>query len=180
MNKKEIFKRKLFAVICFLINFNLLAVPFYSLLFLDFSLPQVQTFLATAIAKALQMFGYQVASKGYVLTLFTINEIARVNITVDCLGWKSMYVLSALVLAVTYPLRKKIKFLLVALPAIFLINYLRIVSTLLFVLAYGFRYLDFVHGILWQEGLVAVVVLAWYLWLRQIKYNITQTKLFFR
>jgi len=182
MTKKKILERrkKLLAIIWFFIKVNLLAVPLYVLLYLDFSLPTVQTFLATATARTLQLLGYGVTSENYVLTLITTNEIAKVDISVDCLGWKSMYALAALTLAVAYPLKKKIKFLFVALPVLFFINYLRMVSTLLFVLVYGFRYLEIVHTLLWREGLIALVVVVWYLWLRQTKYNILQAKLFFR
>ena len=180
--KKKILerRRKLFSIVAFLINFNLLSVPLYVLSLTDFSLLPIQNFIATATARTLRSFGYSVTSKDYVLTLTTTNEIAKVEISTDCLGWKSMYALAALALAITYPLKKKIKFLLVGLPALFFINFLRIVSTLVFCLTYGFSYLETVHTLLWREGLILLVVCMWYLWIKREKYNIEQMKLFFR
>ena len=63
---------------------------------------------------------------------------------------------------------------------LFLLNFVRIVSTILFSLKFGFQYLDIVHTFLWREGLILAVVCVWYLWLKKTKYNIEQVKVSFR
>ncbi len=181
MRKKVVkIRRKTLAVIFFLINLNILVLPMYALLYQDFSYLPAQIFLAKIITASLKALGYNASSSNQIVTLKTSQEIVMIEMVFDCTGWKSLYLLTALAFAITYPLKKKLTFLLLGLPFVFFLNYLRVLTTIVFALQYGFRNLEIVHTLLWREGLIMAVVLVWYLWLRRENYNIEQIKLFFR
>jgi len=178
MKKKVLEQRKkLISILWFIVKFNLLAIPLYILIYLNFSLPSVQIFLTNMLTKTLQLMGYQVSSEGFLLTLLSNNEIMRIEISMDCTGWKSMYLLAALIFVTPSKLKKKTKFLVFSLVFLFFVNFIRILTTILLSFRFGFQYLDIIHTFLWREGLIFVVIALWYLWLRRINYNIRKMKI---
>jgi len=177
VNKKILERRrKLLATLIFSIKLNLLVIPLYILIYLDFSLPSLQNFLAYLISLTLSSLKFPVASEGKNIFIFlTESESYRIihfEISMDCTGWKSMYLLTALVFASSFELKKNLKFLAITLPFLFIINFLRIVSTIAIALIFGFEFFEVTHNILWREGMVFIVVIIWYLWLRKIKYKL--------
>jgi exosortase/archaeosortase family protein len=64
-------------------------------------------------------------------------------------------------------MKDKLKFLAIGLPVLFVLNFLRIATTILVSVIYGFKYFEIVHIFLWREGLIAAVLIIWCLWLRQ-------------
>lgn len=169
--KERLREKKLKTILWFLIKFNLLAIPLYIILFLNISFESLQILIAYITNETLKLFGYLTTQDGYFITTLIGNKYQLIEISWDSTGWKSLYALTALTLATPVVLKKKLKFLLIGLPALFLINYIRIVSTLLVAFTYGFQYFDIVHLILWREGLIIAVVVLWYLWIWKIKYN---------
>lgn len=177
VNKKILERRrKLLATLIFSIKLNLLVIPLYILIYLDFSLPSLQNFLAYLISLTLSSLKFPVTSEGKNIFIFlTESESYRIipfEISMDCTGWKSMYLLTALVFASSFELKKNLKFLAITLPFLFIINFLRIVSTIAIALTFGFEFFEVTHNILWREGMVFIVVIIWYLWLRKIKYKL--------
>jgi exosortase/archaeosortase family protein len=161
---KEI-NKKLIGILWFLVKFNLLAIPLYLIIYMNLTLPAVQSFVANSVHTILSALGYMSELNGYMINF----PIVSVEITFDCTGWKSVYALFALVVATPSVLwKKKLKFLAVGLPAIFVINILRIVTTLAVVMSFGIEYLEVAHNILWQEGLILAVLGIWYFWLRKV------------
>jgi exosortase/archaeosortase family protein len=75
-------------------------------------------------------------------------------------------------------MKKKIKFLAFGLPFLFFLNFIRILTTILIAINYGFQYFEVVHTLLWREGLILAVVLIWYMWLRRIKYKVKKQSIF--
>jgi exosortase/archaeosortase family protein len=171
MKKKK--EKTLKTVAWFLIKLNLLAIPLWVLVYLNFSLPFFQVFLTDILYGPLKFFGVDVVKNNFLLSFSVNNIIKTIEIDMACTGWKSMYFLFALVLATPIQNnKKKLKFLAFGLPFIFLINFFRVLSTILIVHGFGLQYLDVVHTILWREGLIFAVLLTWFLWLRKEKYNI--------
>jgi exosortase/archaeosortase family protein len=175
--KTNTLRKKLLIVIKFLIIFNLLAIPLYVAMNFNFSYIPLQKFLTSASIYFIEMFGYHATliddSFCNVPSISINKNTEPICISWDCTGWKSMYVLTAL--AIATPLigwKSKLKFLGIGIPIIFVINYLRITTTMLIALKFGWQYLDVVHNFLWREGLILAVVLIWYIWLRKEKYNI--------
>lgn len=161
-------RKKLIATAWFLIKFNLLAIPLYLILYFNLSFPTLQTFFATISYHTLKLFGYDVAQDGFWLITYANNGTQRIEISWDSTGWKSMYALSALVVATPISnFSRKLKFISIGVLIIFLINYLRITSTILISLKFNFRYFDIVHVFLWREVLIFIVIAIWYFWFRK-------------
>lgn len=177
IQKKKNLRKKLKTVAWFLIKFNLLAIPLYLAIYYNFSYPPLQKFLTFLSIPFIEFFGYKTS----LVDSFDCNTPSisgfgfekPVCISWDSTGWKSMYALAALAIATpVIAWKKKLKFLGIGLPLVFLINYLRIVTTILIALKFGWHYFDIVHNFLWREGLILAVVAIWYIWLRKEKYNI--------
>lgn len=174
---KENLRKKLKTIAWFLIKFNLLAIPLYLAIYYNFSYPPMQKFLTSLSIPFIEFFGYQTSLMDFfgcnVPSIYGFGFEEPVCISWDSTGWKSMYALVALVIATpVIAWKKKLKFLGIGLPLVFLINYLRIVTTILIALKFGWNYFDVIHTFLWREGLILAVVAIWYVWLRKEKYNI--------
>jgi len=170
-------KKKFETIAWFLIKFNLLAIPLYLAMYFNFSYPPLQNFLTAASVPFIELFGYETSlinsSNCNIPSIFGIGFEEPICISWDSTGWKSMYALAALAIATPVAAwKRKLKFLGIGLPLVFLINYLRIVTTILIALKFGWGYFDIVHTFLWREGLILAVVAIWYIWLRKEKYNI--------
>jgi exosortase/archaeosortase family protein len=181
--KKKILRKKLWAVALFLIKFNLLAIPMYLVLWLNLSYPPLQIFLTDLVYGTLNFLGYNatlVTSSVSVVPLISISDnYPKIQISWDSTGWKSLYALAALTIATpSATIKRKAKFLAVVLPLLFVLNFTRILTTILVAVNYGFQYFEIVHTLLWREGLILVVVLLWYLWLRGIKYKVKKQSIF--
>lgn len=161
-------REDLWTALWFLIKFNLLAVPIYIIIWLDLSWPAMQELVAQISYSILKFFGYNVVIEGIRIGMMSENVIANALITFDCTGWKARYALLALTIATPIiAWKKKAKFLVVALPVLFAINILRIVFTITTAFRIGFEHLEFVHSVLWSQGMIIVVVAIWYLWMRR-------------
>ncbi len=175
MHKKKHLNERLKTLLWFLIKFNLLAIPLYIILFLNLSYEPLQSFFASITYGTLKLFNYNVAVDSYRISVLMGDQLVQIDISWDSTGWKSLYALFALVIATpisTY--NKKLRFLLIGLPAIFVLNFIRILTTILISLNFGFQYFDIVHTILWREGLILAVVGIWYYWLWKEKVKINK------
>ncbi|HLC39737.1 MAG TPA: exosortase/archaeosortase family protein [archaeon] len=166
--KKFSSRKKLLQVGQFFLVFNLLALPMYFVLLTDATFPPLQNFLAAITAHVLQFQKISATSSGSFVTIVDAdNTLRNVQISLDSTGWKSLYALAALVVATPLPSwERKFRFLAVSLPAVFLLNFLRVWSTLWYSFVFGWENFDVVHTLLWREGLIAVVLLFWFFWLR--------------
>ncbi|MEM7821338.1 MAG: exosortase/archaeosortase family protein [Candidatus Aenigmatarchaeota archaeon] len=165
-----------FPLISFLLRLNILLIPLYLSFFLNISFPHIQIFLANIITRVLVGLGYNSKTEGYFITIFS-GENVNIEINADCTGWKSIYTLTALIIATPYSsLNKKIFFLIISLPSLFFLNFIRILSTILLSLIFGLQYFETVHNLLWREGMIAIVLLIWYFWLIKVKHNSEQKK----
>jgi exosortase/archaeosortase family protein len=163
-------RKRMMEALRFLVKFNLLAIPMYLLMYANVTFPQAQSVVAESVHSLLGVFGYETVVNGHTVVFSSGLTIVNAEMTFDCIGWKSMYMLFALIAATPrVGWMKKAKFLLAGLPAIFVINIIRIATTIAAVTSMGAGYLDVVHSVLWQEGLVIAVVGIWYLWLRKEK-----------
>jgi exosortase/archaeosortase family protein len=144
-------------------------------MYLNLSFEPLQTFLAYSTASVVRMFGYSVTQDGFLLTTYTENQIRQIEMSWDSTGWKSMYALFALTIAAPISnYQRKFKFLLAGLPLLFFLNFLRVTTTILLSLRYGFQYFDVIHLFLWREGLIFAVVTIWLVWLWKERYNISK------
>jgi exosortase/archaeosortase family protein len=166
--KKALDRKNLIEIVSFIIKLNILAIPLWFLIYIDFSLPFVQTFLAHAVQKTLIALGTQASVEGFSITVASGLKFMIVEINMDCTGWKSLYALTALTIATPFfNAKNKTKFLIIALPILFIINFLRIAMTIEIGVLFGLERMMVVHTLLWREGLIAIVIIMWYLWMRK-------------
>ncbi len=164
MDKRAQKKKVIKEVILFLVKFNLLLIPFYAVVYFDVDFYPVQICFANFIGSMLRIFGYNVEIDG----IFIYVKDLVIDISRDCVGWKSIYSVAALVLASPGMLKKKLKFLVVWTPLLFVINILRVLGVILIGLKFGTKYLELLHKFVWQEIMVVVIIGVWCIWLRKV------------
>lgn len=173
LQKKERLISSLHDVLLFLVVFNLLAIPLYIAIYTDFSFKPLQDLNAKLLYSTLKFFGYTVDIDSFVVNLISDEMPQKIEISWDSTGWKSMYAVAALIIATPIAtISKRMKFVALGVIVIFVLNYLRIATTILVSTNFGFHLFDIVHTVLWREGLILGVVGFWFIWLRKEKYNI--------
>lgn len=161
MKKANILQLK--SALWFLVKLNILAMPLYLITYFGYSVTELQNLWAAGLEQSLRSFGYETALQGNIVGVKDGATIHQIDLSWDSTGWKSLYALAALVFASGVgTLRGKIRFLAFGLPLIALVNFLRVVTTSLFSLKFGFQYFDFVHVFLWGGMMIALVIGVWY------------------
>lgn len=158
--KKETLKR----VVWFLVKFNLLLIPFYAVLYFDIDFFLLQELFASFIGSIVRIWGYSVEVDG----IFIYIEDLAIDISRDCLGWKSAYSLVALVIASSGGLKEKLKFLVIWVPGMLVFNVFRVLLVILVGLKFGVRWFEIFHTYVWQQIMIIAIVGVWYLWLRKV------------
>lgn len=166
--RKSKLHKRLISAIWFLVKLNLLAIPLYIIIFYNLSYLPFQILIAGITNLFLNSVGYNFLQDGNILAGIIGDTLVNVEISWDSTGWKSMYVMAALALATPgIAFRKKILFIAVALPSIFAINFVRIITTLLVSFNFGMEYFELVHQFLWSAGMIVVVLAIWAYWLQK-------------
>lgn len=168
-------KKALKEVFFFLVKFNLLLIPFYAIVYFDVSFYPLQIAFTNFIAGILRLLKYKVSTSGFFLFLGE-NEYP-IDISRDCIGWKSSYSLFALVFATRGRVKDKLKFLAVWIPFLLVFNVIRVLTVMISGFIFGFQYLEFIHTFLWQGVVILVLLLVWYIWLKKRKLNRGKRKL---
>ena len=177
LQKKERLTTRLTSVLIFLVAFNLLATPLYIVIYANLSFEPLKELNARMVSATLKIFGYDSYSDDSTVNLVSNGTSQKIDISWDSTGWKSMYAISALILATPISkISRRIKFATVGVAVIFFINYLRISSTILISASFGFNLFDIIHTVLWREGLILAVVGVWFIWMRMEKYKIWKIK----
>lgn len=162
MKKKTIKNMK--SALMFLLKLNLLAIPLYLIVTLGFTVPQFQHAWAYVLGGSLNLLGYEAVVEGSMIGVKAGDSLMVLELSWDSTGWKSLYALTALVMASgVATLKGKAKFLAFGLPLVALLNLIRIVSTSALSIELGFIYFDFIHGFLWSTVMIGFVVGIWYL-----------------
>ena len=165
--RKLLKKTRLKFILRFLLIFNLLSIPLYIAIYTGLSFLPLQIFLAQITTEILKAQDYNLVQSGQMIVVNVDDSFYTIEVSWDSTGWKSLYALFALVVAVpAINMTDKLRFLSIGLPAIFILNLIRIATTVLVALNFGFQYFDIVHTVLWREGLILAVVLLWYFWVK--------------
>ncbi len=177
LQKKERLTTRLTSVVIFLVTFNLLAIPLYIALYTDFSFEPLKELNARMVSTSLIFLGYDVYSDGSKVNLLSGDVPQKIDISWDSTGWKSMYAIAALIIATPISrISRRIRFAVLGIAIIFLVNYLRIVTTILISVQFGFNLFNIIHTVLWREGLILAVVGVWFGWMWMEKYKIWKIK----
>lgn len=167
MGKRTQKKKVLKEIAIFLIKFNVLLIPFYAIIYFDVSFYPLQIFFANMIAFFLKLFSLQVSSSDFILYLGSENF--PIDISLDCIGWKSGYSLFALVFATPGKIKNKLKYMGIWIPLLVLINFFRVISSIVLGYFFGFEYIEPIHTYFWQPIMLVIVLAIWYLWLKREK-----------
>lgn len=169
VSKFDANQRKLWDVFIFLLRFLILAIPLHVLLWINFDAYTLQVITARSVSFLLSLAGVvHVVSSTFIkiqtgITLWTIEIIK------DCVGWKSFMAVTGLIFAVRkVSLDKRIVGVMIAAPIIYIGNSFRIFSSIYLSLLFGVEWFEFIHGVLWQWGLIALVIAIWWIWLVKI------------
>ncbi len=158
-------RQRLYAVLKFIVKFNLLAVPLYIILLLNFEFVELQLVTAQIVESMLHATGVQAVRDGIMISVPVENGWWGARIVWDCIGWKSILFFLALVFATDFPMKKK-KWSLLFVPAISIVNIVRIWFMFYYVHAFGLAGYDVLHAVVWSFGLLAAVLVFWLVWLR--------------
>ena len=158
----------------FLVRFFVLALPVWIVALTGFESYWLETVVARLVVLVLNLLGYGAVFVAQVSEGIGIPGLVLAGkptgIVWDCVGWKSFFAFIALVIAVPeINWEKRLKALWL-LPVLFVVNILRIASVVIVGYYWPFAF-NVAHALLWQWGLVLVVLLLWVVWLRII-YNI--------
>ncbi len=164
---KTPFQKKLWAIFIFLTRFLVLSLPLHFLLWINFDATSLQIFVAKAVEKMLELSGIEAARNGTFLLMSTKTGALSVEIIKDCVGWKSVLALFGLIFATPgVTLKRRMLGLIAGAPIIFLGNLLRIYATIAVTVYNGLEAWEITHTFLWQEGLIILVIVTWYFWLK--------------
>ena len=90
----------------------------------------------------------------------------QVEIIPECVGWMGLFAIVALILAYpTVEWRKRMIGLILFIPLMYLVNILRLTTTIYAGYHYGMGVFEFVHSFLWKTVLIGFALLFWILWL---------------
>ncbi len=140
------------------------------LLWVNFDAAGVQLFVAESTEKLLLASGVGAVRNGTILSMQTTTAPLTVEIIKDCVGWKSVLALIGLIFATPdIAFGKKLIGSIAGAIVVFSGNIVRIYSTIYLTVIKGAAFWEITHGFLWREGLMLIVILTWYAWLKTCK-----------
>ena len=166
------FQLRLWAALVFLSRFAVLAIPFHMILWTNFDAFFLQAIVAKGVFYLLSFSGIFVTQADnflYVQTPF----LWSIEIIKDCVGWKSFLAFAGLVFAVRGASTKtRIVGVFLGAPVIFFGNIIRIYTSIYASLIFGVETFQLIHDVLWQWGLIMIVLMAWLCWMKHFKVGI--------
>ena len=170
-------QRKLWDVFVFLLRFMLLAIPFNFLLWINFDAHSLQVLTAKAVSALLSFSGIENHVDDVVITVshgFTWN----IEIVKDCIGWKSFMAVAGLMFGVRgVRMKRRLTGILVAAPVVYVANIIRIFSSIYVPVVCASNsesvlgMFNSIHQILWQGGLIVIVIAIWWVWMVKYAYK---------
>lgn len=156
----------------FLARLNLFSIPLYAIILTGWQQDSLTEFTADATQFLLSVMGVSFERAGLVFSVPVANGNWGAVINWDCVGWKSLLLVFALVMATDYPIRRKLSGLAMLLPLVYAANLFRIAFLIWFVASYDTTYFALVHGIFWSWGLMMFILLCWAVWMKAGNLNI--------
>lgn len=157
--------KQLMRVFKFIVKFNVFAIPLYLVLFMGWTWPPLQKFIADFTFNNLIYMGYSPSINDFLISIPIKNGDWAAVINWDCTGWKSMLALFALIMATDFKIRLK-ALCMILIPVVFFINLLRILFMFFWVKTFDLAYYQTVHTIIWSWGLILTIILLWFLWMK--------------
>ena len=137
----------------------------YGINSLDLKFQPLQNFIANIVKNFLIFLDYEAKVEGENIIVIHKNILMQFEISFDSTGWKGLFLISALVFSTpAIKLKRKMKVLSLFLPIVFLINLIRIISTILIGINFGFESFRFWHIFLWSYGFLLIIFIFWASW----------------
>ncbi len=156
----------------FILSLTLLSLPLYLIIIANLEFKPLQASIANIIGYLLSSSGYRVYTNQNIIKIKRGVNSYVIDISWDSTGWKSMYFLFSLLLATpSVDLTKKLRFMSIGIASIFVFNLLRIYISSIVLINYGSGVFDFVHDLLWAQGMIIFTLAIWFLWLRTNTYK---------
>ncbi|MCK5474082.1 MAG: exosortase/archaeosortase family protein [Candidatus Aenigmarchaeota archaeon] len=156
---------RLWEALVFVARFMLLALPFYFVLWINFDAYFLQVLTAKTVAYLLGILNVVVELQGHIL--YIPQAEWTVEIIKDCVGWKSVMALWGLIFATrNIAFKKRIYGVVLGIPLIFAGNVIRIASSIWLSIVFGLDKFSIIHDMLWQWGLIALVLGIWWFWVK--------------
>lgn len=173
MKKKKI--KTLKKIIAFLIIFNLMSILMYAVLYFEIEINFLRIPISYFTYQFFKLMGNDVKWLKEEASIEFNNKDLVAEISTDSTGWKSLYALFSLILSANFVRnkfsfkfkRRELKFLFLALFAIFLINFLRIITTIQATLIFGLEVFNIFHTLLWREMMIFFVAFFFYVYIRR-------------
>jgi exosortase/archaeosortase family protein len=166
LKKPRLTKRqeRLWNTLIFMIKILLFSIPMYVLLAFSQILLPLQAAVSSNTVFLLRLMGFDAGVQSLFISISGANPFIFV-VSEDCTGWKSMLFLIALVSAVpAVEMRKRLAGFLIGLPVIYAGNLVRIILVVIIEQSFGLQAAMLFHDVLWQAGLIALVLAVWTLW----------------
>lgn len=168
--------RKLILVLHFLLLFNLFSLPLYLVIYFKLQIYALRKLNAILLTNFLKLIGMPTQNFDSTVSV----DGFKVNVSWDSTAWKSMFALAALILSTPVASRKKPIAIFFGVAMVFLVNLLRLITTVIAMVRFDRAYFNFLHLFLWREGMVTFVIAAWLFWLLRNKNNIDEKQNIFR
>ncbi len=159
-------QQRLWQVLRFLLIFNLMAIPLHILLSFEFLLNPLTALERNQVSFFLSLFGVKHSLVESEIPGIKLNS-QIILIGEACTAWRSIFAFLALVVASPCSWKSKRRALL-GIPVIYAVNILRLVGICLVALCIP-SIVEFVHTILWREGLMLVIFALWYYWFKKAR-----------
>jgi exosortase/archaeosortase family protein len=167
MGKRLPKEKDLKRILWFFVKLNVLFLPMYAVIYFDLKYEPAQVFFASIVNFFTSILGFKIVQDGYMLYLG--DEGFPIDISFDCIGWKSSYSLIALVLASPGSWKEKVEFLLKWVPVMLLLNLARVFLALVIGYLFGFGLIPIVHDYILQVVMILAVLLFWIIYLNNRK-----------
>jgi len=167
MGKRLPKEKDLKRILWFFVKLNILFLPMYVVIYFDLKYEPAQVFFASIVNFFISILGFKIEQDGYMLYLG--ERGLPIDISFDCIGWKSSYSLIALVAASPGTWKEKTGFLLKGVPAMLLLNLARVLLALTIGYFFGFDLIPVVHDYILQVAMLFAVLFAWRTYLLQKK-----------
>ncbi len=160
---------RLWDAFIFLSSFSLFAASLHLIIWSGYDFRHMIEITSIATSSLLSLTDINYYIQGNTFFIDTKTGLLIAEIIRDCVGWKSFLALSGLMIATRHvTLKSKLIGIIFGLLAIFAGNIIRLFTTFYITSKEGLEYFDMTHNILWQGGLIFLVVSIWWIWMKTI------------
>ena len=156
----------------FLVRFCILAIPLHLIVWTGYDFSHIISVTSYFTSKLMLLLGTDFFRIDNTFFISAETGTLAADIVKDCSGWKSFLALFSLIIATRHA-GAKARFIGIAagIPIIFIGNVIRLATTFHLTNLYGLGIFEVIHNMLWQGGLIFLVIGAWWIWLDKIAFN---------